>query len=111
MIKILTAFLSIILISAITGCSPTSPIQTSLITDDRPVIMFKFEDQEPKEPVNIYIDNLYMGDALKFKEGELGLKIISGTHALKVEHKNTIILEKKLFVGKGATKTININLQ
>ena len=111
MTKAFTAFLVFIIFSIISGCVPTTPTETSSITDDRPVIMFNFENKEPKTPVKVYIDGLYMGDALKFKAGEKGLKIIAGTHIIKVENDNTVIFEEKLYIGRGATKTINLNIK
>ena len=100
-----------LLIGLMYGCVPTTPTQTSSITDDRPVLMFNFEDQKPTGPVKVYIDGLYMGDALDFQQGELGLKIIAGTHIVKIEHQGNTLLEKKVYVGRGSTKTINLNIQ
>lgn len=111
MTKSILAFLAFIIMSATTGCIPTTPTETSSITDDRPVIMFNFENKEPKTPVKVYIDGLYMGDALKYKAGEKGLRIIAGTHIVKVESENTVILEEKLYIGRGSTKTINLNIK
>jgi hypothetical protein len=110
MIKRLTIVFLAIFIGLMYGCSSTNPTQTSTTTDDRPTLMFNFEGIIPVGPVNIYIDDIYMGDALKFKQGELGLKIIAGSHFIRIEHQNTIVLEEKVYVGRGSTKVININV-
>ncbi|WP_019528162.1 hypothetical protein [Dasania marina] len=110
MIKLFTIVFTSILLALTYGCSGTTATHTSAIIDDRPVLVFNFESGKPSSPVTILIDNLAMGDAIDFQNGKQGLKIISGTHIIKLEYKGRIILEDKIYVGQGSTRTININL-
>lgn len=98
--------LSMIILSS--GCVTAKPTETSTVVDDRPIIIFKFEQAPPASAVKIFIDDIYTGDAQNFQEGVLGLKIIPGTHFLRLEHNGNIILKQKLYLSDGLTKTVSI---
>jgi hypothetical protein len=105
-------FLSLIAALAVAllyGCVDAKPIETSTVVDERPVLMFNFESPIPVEPVKIYINKLYMGDAQKYQKGQLGLKVIPGTQIIRLELNGSTILEQKIYLGRGLTKIITVN--
>ena len=92
------------------GCISGKVAETSGVVDDRPAVMFNFEPgPAPREPVKVYINELYMGDAQDYQAGRTGMKIISGTHKLRPERAGEVILEQTFYAGAGATRTINVH--
>jgi hypothetical protein len=103
-------FMVLLSIFLITGCSGSLSTRTSSVVDDRPFIMFNFEGSIPDSPVIVFINGLRMGVAQDFPEGKKGLKIISGSHILKLQYLDQNILEKKIYLGNGLSRTISINI-
>jgi hypothetical protein len=101
----------LLLFAPLMGCISSKPVENSSVIDDRPVLFFNFENKKPpSSPVKIYVNDLYMGDAQNYLEGEQGLLVISGTHILKLQYQGEVIAEKKIYLGKGSGKTVPINL-
>lgn len=101
----------LLLFAPLMGCISSKPVEKSSVIDDRPVLFFNFENTTPpSSPVQIYVNNLYMGDAQSYLDGKQGLIVISGTHILKLQYQDEVIVEKKIYLGKGSSKTIPINL-
>lgn len=54
----------------------------------------------------IYVDGLLMGKARDFQEGKAILKILPGSHIIKVVSHGQVVLEDKLYVAAGANKVL-----
>lgn len=91
------------------ACAGTQPTTTSTIVDDRPVLVFEFENTVPSDAVEIYVDNLPMGKAQDFLAGSHGLKVIPGTHVIRLQLSGNTIYERNLYLGEGATKTVYVH--
>jgi hypothetical protein len=49
-----------------------------------------------------------MGTASSFSAGKNALRVLPGTHILKVENRGRVVLQERVFLGDGATRTILI---
>lgn len=107
--KVLLLLVSLFALMITQGCISSKPVETSSVVDDRPVLMFSFEGGIPSQPISIYIDDLYLGEAQKYQQGKLGLRIIAGTHIIQLRDGNRTILDQKIYLGRGVTKTIAVS--
>lgn len=111
MINLFKTIGAALLILSATACVTRTPTETVKTVDDRPVITFNFEGAAPTSEVKIFIDNLYMGDATQLRKSKQGLKVIAGTHMLKLEYQGNTLIEKKIYLGAGTQKVISVNTQ
>lgn len=109
---ILQYITTVFIVIIISGCISTEAVKSSSVIDDRPMIKFEIEGtKNTDEAISIYINNLYMGNAQDYLSNDKYMKIIPGTHALRLETNNKVILSQKIYIGEGSTKTITINLK
>jgi hypothetical protein len=90
----------------VAGCVPTEKYS---IVDARPQISFKVVKEEYTKEYEVFIDNLFMGKAVNFLEGEAALRVIPGAHVVRVKHLGKVILEEKIYLGDGSAKTVVIH--
>ena len=49
-----------------------------------------------------------MGSVEKYLSGQNGLKVLSGTHLIKVEGRGRVVVEERVYLGDGASRTVLI---
>ena len=92
----------------------SEPHTTASVVDNRPQISFKAQGKSTKDRANhprnyhVYIDNLYMGTADNYIASKRALRVLSGSHIVKVEKNGSVVLTQKIYVGDGVSKTILI---
>jgi len=82
------------------------PTEKQSVSDLRPQISFQFvaTDQGVSNS-RILVNGLEMGLVKDFPEGVRSLKVLSGTHQLKVINGAQVLLEERFYVGDGVNKT------
>lgn len=81
------------------------PTEKQSVSDLRPQLSFKFFD-ERLVTARVLVDGLDMGAAGDFQENKAALRILSGTHIVRVELGGQLIVEEKIYVGDGVNRTI-----
>ena len=99
---ILSLFAALVLM---TGCIQT-PTEKQAVVDNRPQLTFSFADGNKKRGYTVYLDNLDMGSAEQYLEGKVSLRVLPGTHVLRVENAGEIVVQDKIYLGDGASKNI-----
>ena len=103
--KTVTAFIITgSLIGAFVGGCTQMPTEKQSISDMRPQISFKVENEQVNN-ARVILDGLNMGMVGDYIEGSAALRILSGTHVLRVALNKQIILEEKFYAGDGVNRT------
>jgi hypothetical protein len=76
------------------------PTEKQGVSDIRPQISFKAADTQ-NHSARVIVDGLDMGSLGTFLEGVAALRIISGTHQVRVMNGTQILLDEKFYAGEG----------
>jgi hypothetical protein len=90
----------------IIGCTQM-PTEKQSVSDMRPQISFKTTDTQ-KHSARVFVDGLDMGSLGTYLDGVSALRIVSGTHQVRVMNGTQILLEEKFYAGDGVNRTFII---
>jgi hypothetical protein len=88
------------------GCTQM-PTEKQGVSDVRPQISFKATDTQ-QHAARVIINGLDMGSLGSYLDGIAALRIISGTHQLRVVLGSQILLDEKFYAGEGVNRTFLI---
>lgn len=109
MIKKFTLFAAWVMLSlALSACVTSKPSKTTNTVTELATISFELADKDASQPIGVYLNGLYLGDARDFQTGRTQLEVAPGTHQLQLQQNNRIIFDKKIFTAKGVNKSIRI---
>lgn len=101
--------LALVLAMAAGGCAIQLPTEKQEVADLRPQLTFSLSDPDDKPGIyRIQVDGLDMGSVEKYLSGRNGLKVLSGTHLIRVEGRGRVVVEEQIYLGDGATRTVLI---
>jgi hypothetical protein len=89
-----------------TACTQM-PTEKQGVSDIRPQISFTAANEQVKA-ATVLIDGLPMGPVGSYIDGIASLRIVSGTHVLRVVLGNQVLLEQKFYVGDGVNRSFSI---
>lgn len=102
-----------LLVIAILGLSALSlagcvqmPTEKKSVSDLRPQISF-VAGQEHRDAV-VYLDNAQMGRVGDYLDGAAALRVLPGTHVLRVMSGGDLLLDEKFYVGDGVSRSFVI---
>ena len=85
------------------------PTEKQEVVDLRPQLSFSLADPDDDATLyRVYVDGLDMGTASNYLTGKNGMKVLSGTHIVKIEGRGRVVLQEKVFLGEGATRALLI---
>lgn len=85
------------------------PSEKQEVVDLRPQLSFQLADSnDDASRYRIYVDGLAMGTASSYVSGKNGLRVLSGTHEVRVEVEGRIVVSERLYLGEGAIRNILI---
>jgi hypothetical protein len=88
------------------------PTEKQEVVDLRPQLSFKMADPgDAASAYRVFVDGLDMGSADAYAVGRNALKVLSGTHVIKVERQGRPVFEEKVYLGDGATRTVLVTRQ
>jgi hypothetical protein len=83
------------------------PTEKQEVVDLRPQVSFTMADPgDHPGAYRVFVDGLDMGNAESYIAGRSALKVLSGTHLLKVERDGRTTFEERMYLGDGATRTV-----
>lgn len=88
----------------LTACQ--MPSEHVVIGDNTAGVSFKLIDPQDGENYEVYIDGLLMGNAAEFLAGQAILKILPGSHIIRITKHGEIVLEEKFYIAAGANKVM-----
>lgn len=89
------------LIVGLAGCVQM-PTEKQGVSDIRPQI--SFVAQEPLLAAVVYVDGLEVGRVGDFLDGQAALRILPGTHTLKVVADGRVVMDERFYVGDGVSR-------
>lgn len=101
---ILAAALGLLLLS-LAGCVQM-PTEKQGVADLRPQISF-VAGQHHGDAI-VYVDNTQMGRVGDFIDGRSALRILPGTHELRVVSGGSVLLDEKFYIGDGVSRSFVI---
>jgi len=109
--KILCAILGALAVASLSIGCVQMPTERASIVDTRPQISFRVIGEV--DSMRLFIDGLDMGPVANYLDGgpeEAGhaLRILPGSHILRVESGGRVIHEEKLYIGDGVSRVIQI---
>jgi hypothetical protein len=100
--------LQYLLLVAVAACVQM-PSEKQEVVDLRPQFSFALADPgDDAAHYRVFVDGLDMGTASSYSAGKNVLRVLPGTHVVKVEGRGRVVLEERVFLGDGATRTILI---
>jgi hypothetical protein len=102
----LVVFGSLLSTPLINGCTQM-PTEKQSISDMRPQISFKTADDRLKS-AKVVLDGLDMGSVGDYINDSASLRILSGTHVLRLVAGQKIILDEKFYAGDGTSRSFTV---
>lgn len=89
------------------GACTQMPTEKQSISDMRPQISFKTTDDR-LHSARVVLDGLDMGSVGDYMEGSAALRILSGTHVLRLVAGQQIIIDEKFYAGDGTNRAFTV---
>ncbi|OUS26521.1 hypothetical protein A9Q99_18505 [Gammaproteobacteria bacterium 45_16_T64] len=100
-------FIAAVLLSLfIVACQ--MPGEHRVVSDNSAGISFSIPESGEGRSYQVFVDGLPMGDAHGFAKNKNILKIISGTHMIRVERDGVEVMKEKIYVSSGTNKVLVI---
>ncbi len=98
-----------ILVVGLAGCVQM-PTEKQQVVDLRPQIAFRVEGGaiDPAQ-ARVFVDNLDMGPLASYLEGRATLRVLPGNHVIRVEAGGAVVLNERLYIADGVTRTLLVN--
>lgn len=91
-------------VAALPGCTQM-PTEKQGISDLRPQLSFKLADESLRS-ARVLVDNLDMGTVGDYLDGSASLRIVPGTHAIRVELGGRSLVDERIYAGDGVNRSI-----
>jgi hypothetical protein len=102
--KLLPACLMVGALIHLTACVQM-PTEQQGVVDLRPQISFRFSSADPRmKNAKVFVDGLESGRLDDYADGQGSLRIVSGTHTIRVVNGSEVILEERTYVGDGVSR-------
>lgn len=89
--------------SGLTGCTQM-PTEKRSVADIRPQIAFKIENDQLRD-ARVILDGADVGAAGDYVEGVSAVRILSGTHTLRVVLGSRVLVNERIYLGDGVNRT------
>jgi hypothetical protein len=100
----LAAVLALALVVNGYGCVQM-PTERASVVDLRPQLSFQVKGIDPAT-VRVYVDDLDVGSVVPYLEGTGALRVLPGTHVVRVEGSGRVLLRQSVYVGDGVARTL-----
>lgn len=84
------------------------PSEEVVSGDSSAGLSFQLINADSNAAYDVYVDGLLMGKARDFKKGHAILKILPGSHVVRIEQAGQVVLEEQVYVAAGANRVIVI---
>jgi hypothetical protein len=106
--KLKTAFAAAMVIG-LAGCVQM-PTEKQSVVDQRPQITFRVAgDVQRVAGARVLVDELDMGQVQQYLDGQASLRILPGTHVIKVQSGGTVLLMERAYLGDGVVRPFVLN--
>jgi hypothetical protein len=100
---------TLLLVALGAGCVQM-PTEKREVVDLRPQLTFRIASRafDPAQ-LRVYVDNLDMGFVSSYLEGQATLRVLPGSHLVRVEDAGRTVFNERVYVADGVTRTLLIN--
>lgn len=106
--SVLTAVVVAASVLTLTACVQM-PTERQGVSDLRPQISFNVAStNERAMSSRVFVDDVEVGAASEFVHGVNSLKILPGTHQIKVVGNGETLLEERVYIGDGVNKSFTL---
>jgi hypothetical protein len=84
------------------------PTEKQEVADLRPRLSFSVPENIDPQRYRVVVDNLDMGALADYSGGQRALKVLSGTHVIRIQGDGQTIHEERIYLGDGATRQLQI---
>jgi hypothetical protein len=106
--KFLISFAGIVSFCVLAAGCIQMPTEKRGISDLRPSLTFRADAPELRD-AQVFVDGLDMGRVGSYLEGESVLRILPGTHILRVLSGHEVLIDEKIYLGDGVTRVFIVN--
>jgi hypothetical protein len=108
--KMNAVVLAATMFAALGGCVQM-PTEKQSVVDQRPQITFRIAgDSQRLAGAHVLVDELDMGQVHQYLDGQASLRILPGTHVIKVQSGGTVFLMERAYLGDGVVRPFIINV-
>jgi hypothetical protein len=105
-----SAAIIVAVLAGVTGCVQM-PTEKQSVVDQRPQVTFRVNgDQQRAADARVLVDELDMGRVRDFLDGKASLRVLPGTHVIKVQSGETVLLMERAYLGDGVVRPFNLNV-
>ena len=83
------------------------PTERQSVVDTRPSLSFRMTGTSDAS-TRVIVDGLDMGSVSDYLEGKGSLRILPGTHVIKITNGTSLLLQETLYVGDGVNRTMTV---
>lgn len=106
--KFVTASLLAIALTALVGCVQY-PTERQSVVDLRPQISFNFDPTDARmNEARVLVNGLDSGRLSDFMEGKGVLRVLPGTHVVRVVSGSEVLLDERAYLGDGVARPFNV---
>jgi hypothetical protein len=95
-------------LAALTGCVQY-PTDRQSVVDLRPQISFRFDPADARmSEARVMVDGLDAGRMGDFVDGRGSLRVIAGSHVVRVTSGAEVLLDERVYVGDGVARPFTV---
>ena len=88
----------------LTGCVQY-PTERQSVVDMRPQLSFRFDPTDARmNEARVYVDTLDAGRMGDFLDGKGSLRVLAGSHLVRVLNGTEVLLDERVYVGDGVVR-------
>ena len=100
----ITGYLLSCIFAALSGCVQY-PMERQSVVDQRPQISFRFDPADARmNEARVLVNGLDSGRLGDFLDGKGSLRVLSGTHGVKVISGSDVLLDERVYLGDGVAR-------
>lgn len=106
--RISLLWMSAMCLVALAGCVQ-SPTERRSVVDLRPEVSFRVESSSGQIlEARVMVDGLDSGRVGDFLDGRGALRVLQGTHTIRVVNGSAILLEERVYLGDGVSRPFTL---
>lgn len=85
------------------------PTEKQTIVDQRPQISFRYDTSDRQvHDARVFVDDLEMGSVGDFADGKASLRVVPGTHLIRVQNDERVLMNERAYLADGAVRPFSI---
>ena len=83
------------------------PTEKQEVVDQRPQLSFDVDPANTaRASARVFVDGLEVGVVGSFVKGQAALRVLPGTHVVRVEAGGSVLLEQRIYLADGVTQAL-----